>query len=308
MKKVIYFICLAAIGQLFFNSCSKQLEVPEQAEEPLKVVFSVNDIICDPQTKTTLDGTSFKWSANDTVGIYPNAGAQIFFSMQEGAGTNSAVFDGGGWGFRQGYVYYSYYPFIEDYHLDRNHIPVSYSGQRQNGATNLDHFGKYDYMYAPGTSSSGNEINFSYHHLSCIITIHATKLPAGTYKQLTLTAPSALFTDKGYFDLEAKSPAVVAETSSKELSLVLDNVTLAEGADVYFYFISAPVDLSDKNITVSILDSQKKQYDCVKTPSKPYVAGTQYPLGCSVWNEVPQSVGVVIDDWGEGGQYAGGAE
>ena len=302
MKPIPFFLLACALAM----SCSHSPDSREQ--NCLKLIFSAEDFREELATKTVLDGNSFTWGASDTVGIYPNTGSQIYFTMQNGAGTSSAVFDGGGWEFRTSAVYYSYYPFYGDFYLSKTHIPAVLTGQHQNGKSNIDHFGAFDYMYADAASSDAGSLAFSYHHLVCVIYVNATNLPAGTYRQLTITAPTPVFAQTGHFSLLDPSPSIIADTSSQELTLVLDNVTIAESEQVYFYLVSAPVDLKDTEITVSILNSQKKQYNCIKTPSKAYEPGVKYGLGCSSWTEVPQSVGLAIEDWGDGGSIGGDAD
>lgn len=286
--------------------CTKQGEII--CDEPLSVVFTGAGFYPESLTKTTLDGTNFQWEADDTVGIYPDAGSQIYFSMKDGAGTSTATFDGGGWGFKENSLYYSYYPFIADFYLDRSRIPVSYEGERQNGKNNMDHYGDYDYMYTPGVSASSGVLKFSYSHLNCLIKITVSKLPAGVYRQVTISSKENLFVKKGHFDLLAQTPTIIPDETSKEISLVLDNVSLTADEQAVFYIISAPVAFANKDIIVSIIDKDKKQYDCSKSLPVNFVAGMQYGLGCNSWTEVPQSVGIVIDDWEDGGSISGGAE
>ena len=286
--------------------CTKQVGIV--SEVPLSVIFAGEGFLTESLTKTTLDGSDFQWEVDDTVGIYPDAGSQIFFSMKDGAGTSTATFDGGGWGFKENSVYYSYYPFIADFYLDRSRIPVSYEGERQNGKDNMDHYGDYDYMYTPGVSASSGVLRFSYSHLNCLIKVTVSKLPAGVYRQVTISSKEDLFVKKGHFNLMSQAPSVIPDETSKEISLVLDNVSLAADEQAVFYIISAPVAFAGKDIIVSIVDKDKKQYDCSKSLPVDFVAGKQYGLGCSSWTEVPQSVGIVIKDWEDGGSISGGAE
>lgn len=273
----------ALIVVLAFTACSKQ--EPFEADR-LSVSFCAQQFQNDDATRSAYVNGSFQWTATDTVGIYPDKGSQIYFSMAAGAGTDKATFDGGGWGFRSQAVYYSYYPFMADFYLDRHKIPVTFEGQVQDGADNNAHFGQYDYMYTPGATVKDNSLVFSYNHLVCIIEVKAT-LPAGTYRQITLTAPTPVFVKKGYFDLQSDSPEIISTTSSKELSVAFkEPVTVNGSATISAFLISAPVDLNGVEITVSALDNEKKQYDCKKTPSKPYQASTRYGLTCSSWTEV----------------------
>lgn len=305
MKKFIVPTTSMAI-LLIASSCSKQETV--QRPDNISVQFVAQQITDAELTKSAYIDGQFQWSAKDTVGIYPNSGSQIFFSMAEGAGTSSATFNGGGWGFRSGAVYYSYYPFIADFYLDRHKIPVSLAGQVQDGASNLDHFGKYDYMYTPAAKENGGAIVFSYMHLVCIIRVTAT-LPVGTYRQITITAPTAVFTRKGYFDLQSETPHIIPTESSKELTVTFKDPITVNGSQQFMaYLICNPVNLKDTEIKVSAVDSNKKQYDCKKTPSKNYEPATINGLSCASWTEVPQTVGLAIDDWGDGGNISGEAE
>lgn len=291
---------------MFANSCTKQESVRKQ--DNISVRFVAQQITDSELTKSAYVDGQFQWSEKDTVGIYPDSGSQIFFSMAEGAGTSSATFDGGGWGFRSGAVYYSYYPFIADFYLDRHRIPISLTGQIQNGASNLDHFGQYDYMYTSAAKESAGIITFSYKHLVCIIRVTAT-LPAGSYRQITITAPTAVFVQKGYFDLQSESPSIIPTSSSKELTVAFKNPVTVNGSQQFMaYLVSNPVNLKSTEIKVSAVDSNKKQFDCKKTPSKNYEPATINGLSCTSWTEVPQTVGLAIDDWGQGGSYSGEAE
>ena len=291
---------------LLAGSCSKQDDL--QTPDNISVRFVVQQITDSELTKSAYVDGRFQWSEKDTVGVYPDSGSQIYFSMSEGAGTSSAIFDGGGWGFRSGAVYYSYYPFIADFYLDRHRIPVSLTGQVQDGASNLDHFGKYDYMYTPVATENGGIITFSYKHMVCIIRVTAT-LPAGTYRQITITAPTAVFAREGYFNLQSDAPHIIATQSSKELTVAFKDPITVNGSQQFMaYLISNPVNLKDTEIKVSAVDSNKKQFDCKKTPSKNYEPATINGLSCISWTEVPQTVGLAIDDWGQGGSFSGEAE
>ena len=83
------------------------------------VVFNVPEIgyVADEAdtragVKRTETSTGFIWEATDTVGIYPDSGSQIYWSMEKGAGTNTATFNGGAWALKPSSSYMCYYPFI----------------------------------------------------------------------------------------------------------------------------------------------------------------------------------------------------
>ena len=308
-------IIIVAAGAAIISGCGRERFETEPLEAVETVSFAVEDFQLvgekcadDERTKTTIvNSNEFVWSANDTVGIYPNTGSQVYFAMTEGAGAKSAEFDGGGWDFKPLSVYYSYYPFIGDIYLDKTNIRTSYTGQKQIGTTGIDHIGPYDHMYTPGTSAENSMLSFTYKHLNCIIRPNVT-LPAGTYTKLAITAPSKVFAMKGHYDLTAATPAIVGEDYTDQLTIDLENVVLTEQTTFRIYLMSAPVNLKNVEITISVLDSQKKEYQCKKTPSVEYGAGTIGGLTCSSFTEVPQEMGLIINDWDDGGSISGGAE
>ena len=302
---------LALLGFLSLSACQERVSaVSGERQELESVVFSIDPYQLDedtPATRTYLEGTSFKWAATDTVGIYPNTGAQVYFAMTSGAGASSAEFDGGGWAFKPAALYYSYYPFIGSIYLDRHHIPVSYLGQAQVG-TGTSHIGPYDFMYTDGCSGETGNVNFQYHHLNCIIRPRLVGLPAGRYTKLAVTAPSAVFPTKGYYDLMTATPAIVPTAWTNQLVIDLKDFTIQEGTEYLVYLMSAPILVGGVELTISVLNEQRTEYQCKKTPSDNYYAGQIKGLTCNTFAAVPQSMGLIIDDWGDGGSIGGDAD
>ena len=258
-----------------------------------------------PQTKVEIDGTSILWAESDTLGIFPNTGAQVYFNTTT-AGSTSTVFDGGGWSFKNDAQYYSYSPFIGNIYLDRHRIPVSYTGQVQNGVDDTD-VGECCYMYTDATSAEAGALNFQYHQLGCVLRVRAT-LPAGTYTRLAVTAPTDKFVMDGWYDLMVATPAITSTRMGNQLAIALTNVTFDSETQIAVYLMTAPVDLKGTEITVSVLDSNKTEYQQKKTPSGAYVAGTVNGLTCNDMAAVPQSMGLILEDWGDGGSIGGNAE
>ncbi len=302
MKSRVFFLFCAFVA-LCLTACDTSK--PESSVSKLR--FSADDYVFlddAPQTKTSVvNMNSFIWTANDTVGIYPNTGSQVFFSMTTGAGAGSAEFDGGGWAFKASSLYYSYYPFIGDIYLDRNHIPVSFIGQKQPSTTSTDHIGPFDYMYTDPTSSvEGGDLHFTYHHLCCIIAPNLT-LPAGTWTKLAITAPNKVFALDGYYDLMASEPAIIPTRTSEQIQIDLEGITLTQETTFRVFVMSAPVYLKNTEITVSVRNSQGKEFQCKKTPSRDYPAGTIGGLSCNSWTEVPMQV--YIGNWDNGAHHNG---
>ena len=284
-------------------------EVPDEVR---LITFSISPITVSDELISTKTGiveheTSFDfiWAEKDTVGIYPNQGSQVYFVIDEGAGSSTASFDGGGWAFRYSAQYYSYYPFVGDIYLNRGSIPVKFTGQRQPTKTSTDHIGIADFAYTTATSAESGSLFFTYLHLSCFVRFMLSNLPEGTYTKLILRTPTALLTKEGHYDLLSPSPSIVTTEYTDELSIDLGNFEIGASETVWVYMALGPVDLNGKTITVSVLDSEKKELKCEKTPSRTYQASMLYGLNCNTWTEVPQSVGFSMTNW-ENGTTIGG--
>ena len=117
--KPIYIFSLALITLSCSNAIMEDLDINLSNDEEYEKIIMVMppcDVDNGIQTKNeAIIGSSsiqYVWSADDVVGIFPNAGSQIYFSMASGAGQKDAQFDGGGWALRKNAKYYSYFPFI----------------------------------------------------------------------------------------------------------------------------------------------------------------------------------------------------
>ena len=81
------------------SACSGD-EFAEQQTGSKQITMTATDFQYADGSRTSIDitpeGGSFSWAENDTVGIFPNEGAQAYFPMTNGAGTKTAKFNGGG--------------------------------------------------------------------------------------------------------------------------------------------------------------------------------------------------------------------
>ena len=255
----------------------------------------------DGETRASLikegnDKLDFRWETTDTVGIYPDQGAQVFFSMAGGEGTNVASFDGGGWALRDNSTYFCYFPFVGNMYLDRNAIPVSFTNQEfflpiQEQIDEQTEFLRYEgtrfYLASEGTSTPSGALSFSFKMLNTVIQINALGLPAGTYTKLLLSTDEPVFVQEGSFTLE--NMAITGNTYSNTLEVSLMDFTLTEATSeqnpVYIYLTSAPVDLSGKTVTIQIVSEDNIVYRCDKTPSHAYVAHSAGALKCEMAKE-----------------------
>ena len=257
MKKIFWL--LALIG---FVGCSNDIEENEFAQFANEITMSVKDFKWDnKQSKTTVDisqnGVSFNWAENDTVGIFPNEGAQAYFPMISGTGSNKASFTGGGWALKPSSTYAAYYPY-NFYNRTANSVEFNYSGQIQNGNASTAHLGKYDFMAAVAKTPQNGLVNFEFDHLGVLVELKLVLPKAGTYSSVIISDSEAIFTLKGKVNLMSSEPGVIANGSKAQQFVVgLNNITTTKGnEEVKVYFLAAPVNLQGKKLAVSVKGSQ----------------------------------------------------
>lgn len=213
------------------------------------------------RTQLTVEGNvaKFTWTPGDRVGILPDAGAQVWFEIpapEEGeTPTNTATFDGGAWALKPTSDYAAYYPFVKDFDLDRTAVPVSYTGQVQEGNGTTAHLGAYDYQGArPSTTNGAGGVSFDFDHVGALVLLRFTVPTSGTQLTgVTLSADGADFTTAGTYDLTSTEGFPITPTETSEsMTIGLDYTTTADNETVTLYFMCAPIDLSGKTVNVSV--------------------------------------------------------
>ena len=292
-NKKILFPLLASLS--FVCACTSELEVNDiDLSKAEKITFTATDFKYPGATRTTLEDTEeavrFTWAENDTVGIFPSEGAQVYFPMVSGAGTQTATFTGGGWALKPASTYAAYYPFISNYHLDQKALLVSYLGQCQESNGSTAHLGRYDYMGAVASAPSEGSVNFDFKHLGSLVRIDITMPYAGKLRSLTLVAPGKQFVTEGTIDLTAPEIRITPKTTATDLTVSLTDVSVdEESLTATVYFMMAPADFSGKTLTARVVDAAGVTYEQTFT-GKNFEAGVAYRLSSTMQDETLANV------------------
>ena len=240
-----------------------------------KVCFAADDFDFS-SSRTGLDAAgSFIWSANDTVGVCPDSGSQIYFAMTSGAGASTAEFDSG-WLLKAGHTYLSYYPFRGDIYLNPSSIPVSYAGQHQTYEGDAADLAGFDYMYSDPVSGDAGRLLFQYHHLGSLLRFK-TSLPAGDYATMRVESDGDFFAGSGSYDLTADKPAISVSAATSSLEVKLEGFEFNTLKTVAVYAMTAPVDMSGHKLRVSFLDADGNVlYQYAADVKSAFVAGGAY--------------------------------
>lgn len=272
-----------ALSVLFLSACTSDLE--NVTEETGKIIFKAEDFKYANQTRTSFDitdeGAKFTWSEKDTVGIFPDQGSQVYFSMAAGSGTNTASFDGGGWALRSSSTYAAYYPFKGDIYLDKKAIPVSYVGQKQVGNNSTAHLGAYDYMAAVASTPENGNVDFNFKHLGCLVQLNIPLEDACTVTSIILQTEDKSFVTKGCLDLTS-SAGINNLKYSDVFNLSVEGMSFSEvNQKATVYFMMAPSDLTDKKVIVQIYTKEENLPLYYNFIGKNFKAGTAYALNAT---------------------------
>lgn len=266
---------------LAFSACTDGISEVQFTSTLKQIVMIASDFETEDGSRTSFQitdtGAEFSWAANDTVGIFPNEGAQAYFSMTSGAGTKTAKFDGGGWALKDASVYAAYYPFIGDFYLNKNAIPVDYTGQVQTGDASTAHLGAYDFMAAIPAVPKNGSVNFAFKHLGALVQLKLTMPEPTTIHSISIVTESEAFSLKGKMNIMASNPCIASTITSKNLSLqVKDVVTTEANQVVTLYLMLPPADLSSQKLKAVVSTSQGSKE--VALESRNFLAGKAYAL------------------------------
>lgn len=196
------------------------------------------------------------WVTGDSIGIYPDEGDQLSFRIPQG-GSNTCIFDGGGWAMKSSSSYTAYSPFQRSYYYkDKKSLPVSMLGQIQKGNDNANHLGAYDIQVAKGDKPEQGSLTFQFERKVALVRMELKAPKAATWTSVTLES-DALFTAEAWMNLSLTTPTVNPKVQSNSIVLSFENiVTTSDDLDIIAYMMLLPVDLTNKNLSVSLTDSE----------------------------------------------------
>ena len=274
---------LASALLLAFASCTSDIQELNTEQSPLlkQIVMTTEDFEPEAGSRTLYDiadgAVKCTWAENDTVGVFPDKGGQVYFPMISGAGTKNASFDGEGWALKDGRTYGAYYPFIADILLDRNAVPVSYTGQKQVGNGSMAHLGDYDYMVAAPTAPEFGSAQFMFKHLSALVQLKITVSQPATLTSVKLVTENNLFFVEGEVDLMETTPSIAPITPANEIELALQDISTTQAnQEVMLYMMIPPTNLRAQTLK-AIFQTDKGKEEVV-LDSKNFQSGTIYLL------------------------------
>lgn len=302
MKSIYLFI--SVIVSSMFVACSnhideKQMNIDEVESIYVSLKDFKNEDFGSSRTSISIgnDGPHYAWAETDTIGIFPSTGRQVEFSMADGAGTQSATFTGGGWGLKSTSTYAAYCPLIGQYYLDKENIPVVYTGQVQDGNNPLEHLGKYDYLFAPASTVVNGSVSFNFQRIGSLARLALTVPSESTYTSLVLKSDQAIFVEEGSIDLFKGNYMPVKY--SDRLMLGLSNVSSNEANQtLVVYLMMSPIDMTGSSVYAVLQDNAANCYQGI-IESKKMQSGLAYGFSATL-EKVDMSSSVLAPSFGSG--------
>ena len=309
MKQFSLLNILSVLFMLSLTACTDDVIDSYASEDEVykRIVVTAEDLKLEDGSRTnftiTENGAEFAWAENDTIGIFPNEGAQAYFPMVSGAGTNTAAFTGGGWALKASSTYAAYFPY--DYaHRDCKNIVMSYLGQVQQKDADTRHLSSFDYMAAVASSPYHGEVFFELKHLGALLQFKLKVPSDATLTSLSLLSEGNDFVQKGKINLMNNPISIIPVERGNSLGLDLENIQVSKDKEVTLYMMVAPVNLSGKSLSVSVSDNQGN-VAVTKLDGKNFEAGKAYSLSGTLSEfaeavvQISSTKGKVID--AEGG-------
>ena len=294
---------LAGITLLSFASCSNDMQELsiEQPQALKQIVMITEDFVPEAGSRTLYDiadgAVKCTWAANDTVGVFPDEGFQVAFPMTSEAGSNSATFTGGGWALKPSTVYMAYYPMQGKFYLDKENIPVKYSGQIVNENASTAHLGKYDYMVASATTPDLGMVNFQFRHLGPLRQLTVRVGESSTIAYVDLLTDDTEFIETGHIDLTAATPSIKSTNKVKSFRIYLNHIAVQADEDLVVYFLMSPVDLTDKTLKV-VIHKENGYYQEIPLTGKNFEAGKSYELNTTMASEEEKPTTINVETAG----------
>ena len=291
MKNLYLYLWGAIVAMFTLNACTDEAHLPvseeNSQEESSLCTFTIPEVPVhgiDGSSRTAIsienDKLKFEWAVGDRIGILPDEGSQVYFTIDaQTAGGTSASFDGGAWALKANHQYDAYFPFVPDIMLDRTAVPVDYTNQKQTGNNSMTHLGAHDYLAAQGTTNGQGGVNYTFQRMGAVAILNFTVPNAGTeLTSVTLKANEACFTTKGTINLDNEPLAITPSETAESITVGVDYTTTAANEKVTVYFMCYPDQLEGKNLNVEVNYEGSEEPLYFTTEGKNMEAGDGYVL------------------------------
>ena len=234
-------VAIAAI----VSSCAKN---SEEIDSPVVCSEDFTAIMAD-NTRTTLDGTSVKWSSTDLLTVFTNTAHNRKYSIKSiNSDNTSAVFQYESYTGSDNTAIsanYAVYPYNERATISGDVITTSLAAEQVYNAECVD-------LSNAILAAKSNDNNFEFNNTSALVRFKVSKnIPETcTLQSIKLTSAANKLAGEVTIDTAADCKAVVTANGINEVTLVNIDTEITE-AEQLFYVALPATNFVDKDLTVT---------------------------------------------------------
>lgn len=242
MKKILFAMVAIAV---IVSSCAKNSEA---INSPVVCSEDFTATVAD-NTRTTLDGTSVKWSSSDELTVFTNTAHNRKYSIKSiNSDNTSAVFkyeSYTGSDDTQIDANYAVYPYNEHATISGDVITTSLAAKQFYNAECVD-------LSNAVLAAKSNNNNFEFNNTSALVRFKVSKLipETCTLQSITLTSAANKLAGEVTIDTATDFKAVVTANGTKEVTLVDINTEITEAEQMFYVVLPATI-FADKDLTVT---------------------------------------------------------
>ncbi len=237
--------------------CTSTLE-PTAEPEGEGIFATIEQPALPLQTKSLNwenDALKFTWGTNENVVVSGDKDVALLRTLT--SGEQSSKLESKGFQLMDGVNYCAFIPAYNfNITTDVTYIPLTFEGQRQTKNNNTDHLKYYDYACAAASKSEGsNSLEFNLkNQVAWIVVEHLFTEETKGVTSITLSTEDKLFTSSA--KLDATTSTIKNNKNSSTLTLDLgtangSGLDFAKGEYMRVFFTTAPVDLTNKELTIT---------------------------------------------------------
>lgn len=280
----IYALCAMCLALM--AGCTSDEISEEHCNESIEnVIMSAEDFRIGNTTTRALisEDYRFVWEANDLIGVYPEKGSPVCFSVkaQDLDVSNNAIFNGADWELKAEMTYSAFYPFDLEQNYNRisaSSIPVSFKNQRQLRNATTSHIGAYDYMVAGEEVPVNGSVQFMFKHLCSILHIPMKISNENTFKLFrlsTLNGSNSFITEA----VVGTDGTITPVETSNSMQLDLDNIHVSKDEVLNLWMMIAPTNLEGEKLVLTLTDENGvESYSTTDIIASDYKAGYAYNI------------------------------
>lgn len=153
---------------------------------------------------------------------------------------------------------------------------MDFTGQVQTVNESASHLGAKNYMYSVVNTDGEGNAQIQFHNLGAVMAIRVLVPATKTYSSIEISSDNANFITKGTASMTDGTVTPTETSNSITLSFGTEGLAMNEWDLMTFYLLTAPVDMSESNLTFILHAKDGTNYNIDTRTGKNMKAGRAY--------------------------------